>query len=1340
MKKVFVFVFNFLLIGNFCFSQATNTDYYQQKKEENAFKEISSRLPVLKLPSGYNTKDLPSYLDNSKLAFFPEIVNQGQFSSCQQSSAIRYDFTYEIDRSRNLPADIPSNEYPAHYTWNYLNNEGWNGSNFLFSFDVINKQGTPDIAHYGYDSVVGDKRWMNGYENYYNSMQNRIAKVNRIPLNTEEGILTAKAFLYDRLDGSPTGGVFTFNASSPWNYKHIPQGIPEAGKCIMVNWLSPASHGMTVVGYNDSVRYDLNGDGIYSNHLDNNNDGVVDVKDWEIGAFIFANSYGKDWADFGFCYALYSTMALNYGEGGVSEQSGYSVDVKANYQPLLTMKVKMTHSSRGKICIKAGVSTDVSSLEPEYVMDSPIFNYQGGNHYMQGIDTANSYKTIEFGLDITPLLSHINSGQETKFFLIVNENDVQNNAEGVVQNFSVFNYNNGVQEFVSPQQNVPVANNTATIFAVTATINFSKVQISNDCLPAFAAGQPYSAQLQAEGGSSPYQWNIIKNHTTYQGNTLMPFTSQNSLNPPNPCTPSVGIALPFQFPFYGGKYDSIYINRFGFVAFRQNTYPYPYCKDEVLMMKSLKSICGAIAEHIVNNTVPECWYETSPNKVDIRWQITDSGSGLPVILNFCIRLYPSGEFEIIYGEISHANQYPLAFGVSEGNEINYQLEYERNMNQRAFTSYRYVPEKYPDNLVLSDAGVLTFENVSASDIYDITVQVNDINGISSRKTFTASEGLYIHAGYLAGADDKIAIDENAQVQITVKNTGDVALQDMNLRLTDPNGIFQLTDSTEIIPILNPGDSISLPQAFCFGLHRLLPDGFVSSLVISAQANENEWSKELPVTIASPRIELEEPYIFDCSNSLLDPGETAELIIPTINTGSVTSKGNTVELSLDDPYVSLLSPGTLFIDSLVPSIRSEQRFLVSASQNTPIEYTTTFSVSLKNNSGMDTVIYYSLKVGIPSVIIIKLDPYSTSVDSLQPILNSMQIPYKVIDFVPSNMDHIPCAFVFLGFMGAGHVLTATEGDYLSEYLTNGGNLYMEGYKTWYYNDPVAIHSLFNYNSESCSRYYFDTVNGQNSTITQGQNFSYLGQPSYAIFRITPGNGSYPLFNNVAENTECVQFAHVGTNFKAIGSMIEFGNLMSVNDSLAKIKLLKSYFDFFNVNTTNLHILFNANTTVVCPNSTVNFTDDSYDGILTRQWAFPGGSPSSSNEKEPIITYEYPGKYTVTLTISDGIDSITLDKKEYITVNDCAYIPENSEQSIILVYPNPARDFVFIKRNNNKNTFNRIELLNMQGEILLNRRIDAESTTVSLNVSKIRNGIYFLRFTGEKFAKVKKIVIW
>ena len=121
------------------------------------------------------------------------------------------------------------------------------------------------------------------------------------------------------------------------------------------------------------------------------------------------------------------------------------MNVKENTEPQLTYKVVLTHDQRNKIKVMAGIAPTPDATEPEYVITFPILNYQGGNHYMQG-GASPDQKTLEFGLDVTPLLGYVESGQEVTFFIMVNEKDADHSATGSLDAWSLMDYTNGFEE------------------------------------------------------------------------------------------------------------------------------------------------------------------------------------------------------------------------------------------------------------------------------------------------------------------------------------------------------------------------------------------------------------------------------------------------------------------------------------------------------------------------------------------------------------------------------------------------------------------------------------------------------------------------------------------------------------------------------------------------------------------------------------------------------------------------------------------------------------------------------------------------------------------------------
>ncbi len=93
-------------------------------------------------------------------------------------------------------------------------------------------------------------------------------------------------------------------------------------------------------------------------------------------------------------------------------------------------------------------------------------------------------------------------------------------------------------------------------------------------------------------------------------------------------------------------------------------------------------------------------------------------------------------------------------------------------------------------------------------------------------------------------------------------------------------------------------------------------------------------------------------------------------------------------------------------------------------------------------------------------------------------------------------------------------------------------------------------------------------------------------------------------------------------------------------------------------------FYANRTTICPGNTVTFTKNVFNltGILgtttytslptTQSWSFPGSvGTGTSTAATPVVTYNTPGAYDVTLTITvAGMPPVSLTKTNYIYVSD------------------------------------------------------------------------------------------
>ncbi|MCB0430596.1 MAG: S8 family serine peptidase [Flavobacteriales bacterium] len=78
-------------------------------------------------------------------------------------------------------------------------------------------------------------------------------------------------------------------------------------------------------------------------------------------------------------------------------------------------------------------------------------------------------------------------------------------------------------------------------------------------------------------------------------------------------------------------------------------------------------------------------------------------------------------------------------------------------------------------------------------------------------------------------------------------------------------------------------------------------------------------------------------------------------------------------------------------------------------------------------------------------------------------------------------------------------------------------------------------------------------------------------------------------------------------------------------------------------------FTADKLQVCAGGSVTFTDQSTGSAPTIwNWTFPGGTPGTSTQQNPTITYSTPGVYDVTLDANDGSGAKTKTRYGYISV--------------------------------------------------------------------------------------------
>ena len=1305
------------------------------------------RVPLLHMPEIYRNRSLPAVVDNSQNDYWPGIKDQYVFYTCQQYCGVNYVFGYEINRLRSQPGWYVEHNYPTHYTWNFMN-EGYRyqGVNFLQSFEVIKQQGHMTLADYGNDTSTSVLGWISGYDKYYRGMFNHLKQVYAIEINNSEGINALRNYLYDHLDGSPTGGIACFTTSSGTlvSMSQLPAGTPEAGKDVITFWQPDPNHGLTVVGYNDSIRLDLNQDGQYTNQIDINDDGVIDARDWEIGAFKIANSYGFWWSNEGYTYALYSSFAQNYPVGGVWNNRVYVVEADTAYQPLLTLKVNLNYNSRDKIRILAGVSGDTLHQLPDHVIDFPIFNFQGADHAMLGVDTLPEAKNIEFGLDVTPLLNFVAPDKPARYFLMVEERDPEHIGQGMIRQASFINYENGTHEFPVTGEDVVIQDNNLTLVSAVGTMAKPGVHIINNNLPPIMPDQPYQAQLEASGGRLPYDWSILENYTMIPSQGAMPMITGTSIQVHQEYKSYVALALPFSFPFYGKKYDSIYVNYYGFITFDPQYLPEPYITDEMNMLETFASITPSFSQYYTYqaNKNDGIWYEADGNRLIIRWKVSVERYVTSSVDDFALILYPDGQFEFRYGTMENQGfLHTFYSGISKGDEQNFNLRTQWNANDISGMSYRFLPPVLPTGISMTGDGLLEVSEADSSLIYDIPIQVADAAKITDVKLFTLSGGLEVIHQLLCNGSDQMEYGYDAGLKLLLTNQGSQAMQNLGLHIRSMDSLVMITDSLVTVPILQPGIPVTVESAFAFNLRHKLPDGYPVRLVLYAQSGQNTWKKEMLFHVAGYNLVIASPQVIDGDNGILDPGEVADLIVPVENSGGLGGSNLLLKLISHDTLISILSPSSISIEEFGPNSKANFNFQIAASRKSQGGHDALMQVQLSDNEGIILSMNFHLVLGKKAVALVNLASTATSFEAMAEALDSLHVGYDSLFGLPFDYQHYQCVFVILGSSTQGsHTINLEEANSLSGYLSNGGKLYMEGYHTWYYLNKTPLHPWFKYTSTKIPFYYYPQATGIPQTFTDSMTFGYEGPQELALFSFIPVEPAFATFTNADNPPKNLEIAYDGEDYKTIGTFLDFGSLVENGDPSTRQHLMQRYLEFFKLNITGPFPLFHAANTTVCLDRSVSFTDDSFENITSRSWEFEGGTPATSTELNPAVIYSQTGKFDVKLTVSDGIHTKSILKAGYITVGSCTGMDDSITEPLFRIYPNPSSGSVTLDISDKISAPCSLILFDLTGAKLMEvKDVVPVGNRIFLKLDDLKKGMYFLRLQAGALISLQKVII-
>ncbi|MBF0259083.1 MAG: PKD domain-containing protein [Desulfamplus sp.] len=193
---------------------------------------------------------------------------------------------------------------------------------------------------------------------------------------------------------------------------------------------------MTVVGYNDNIWVDINGNG--------------SVDSGEKGAFRIANSWGTGWGEGGFAWMAYDALknpsAVSAGPSsgrvyGWSPSRAHWVTAKTAYNPSVVAEVSVIHTQRNQLRLTLGIS-DTTQNSPSVVWYPEMISFQGGPYAFDGTSTPVEGN---FVLDFTDILP--SGGKNSRYYLGIADNKADLPAE--LFSYKIIDLTNGIEVYSS---------------------------------------------------------------------------------------------------------------------------------------------------------------------------------------------------------------------------------------------------------------------------------------------------------------------------------------------------------------------------------------------------------------------------------------------------------------------------------------------------------------------------------------------------------------------------------------------------------------------------------------------------------------------------------------------------------------------------------------------------------------------------------------------------------------------------------------------------------------------------------------------------------------------------
>ncbi|MFP4470587.1 MAG: S8 family serine peptidase [Bacteroidales bacterium] len=606
--------------------------------------------------------------------------------------------------------------------------------------------------------------------------------------------------------------------------------------------------------------------------------------------------------------------------------------------------------------------------------------------------------------------------------------------------------------------------------------------------------------------------------------------------------------------------------------------------------------------------------------------------------------------------------------------------------------------------------------------------------------------------------------ESILLTLAMANFSDEPAENVMVNLATDSEYITISDSTEFFGNFSLEDIIEMEDAFAFDAANNIPGNEMIEFFVNAYNDDQTWESSFTITAHGVTLELGEFSILDSSgnnNGSLDPGETADIVIETLNSGQLDALASMAYLSSTSSFITI-NTASFDLEDILAGGSATAVFSVEVDQLTPVGTSLDLDFSVESGDYLLEHTFHP-KVGLivedfetgdfsqfewdfagnADWTIVNTGAWEGTYAAKSGVIGNSQATELQITLEVANDDSI--AFY-------RKVSSEADYDFLMFYIDN------EKMDEWAGNVDWGRASFPVSAGEHTFRWRYE----KDVYVTGGDDCAwvdYIELPAMVDETMTVYAGDDD------QICEGLQFQTAASAQNYISLLWETSGTGTFDDTTSMTAMYTPSTDdweygMVTLSLTGIDLSGNALTDdmdlvfmpmpaypgeisgpeEVCQGSAESYTINALETADYYNWELIPTEAGAYLSNDTVVTVSFSEDYTGQAVLKvQGVNDCgagEISEELFIQIEDCTSVGEIDQSAFMEINPNPAGEFVTISFPEQM-TDAVVSIMDLSGKTLIEERVMDNYTT--MDISNLNNGVYLISVKNDQFRMIEKLII-